>query len=303
MSTNAVLPEQSLRWAVASLGAGSAVARVWFMGASSTAQHALDVVDQAGRMHPLVLRRYVDAGRLAEDPWYRPEAEAEALRILAEASAPAPRLMAQDLSAQHCDAPALLVTRIPGRPWEPSRQDLPSFLRAAADALHLIHAIDPGRAARLQPHAPYWPPSSLPIPAWSDRPEVWTRVLEVVQGPGPPDEGRFIHRDYHAGNIVMEDGHVAGVVDWPTACRGPRSIDLARMRLNLAADLGLEAAELFLHLYAERTDPTWAHHPYWDLLDAVDSAQDTDAPANAQEAAEWERFERWVAAALEASAG
>jgi aminoglycoside phosphotransferase (APT) family kinase protein len=268
------------------------------MGASSTAQHAVDVQDQAGGTHLLVLRRYVDRDRLAQDPWYRPEAEAEALRVVAEAAVPAPRLIAEDVAARHCDVPALLVTRLPGRPLGNHPQDLAGFLRDAADVLHLVHAIDPRRAANLQAYAPYEPPSTLPIPTWSSRPGLWARALAVLEGPAPADEGRFIHRDYHPANIVLAHGRVAGVVDWPTACRGPRSIDLARMRLNLVADFDMEAADLFLHLYEERAETSWAHDPYWDLLDAVDSAQDANEPESPGASAAWERFERWVEMAL-----
>jgi aminoglycoside phosphotransferase (APT) family kinase protein len=287
-------PDHDLQWVISAIGQGARILRLRPMAFSSTAQHAIDVVDAAGRVHRLVLRRYVNGERLAEDLWYRPEHEVEALRIVAEAGIPAPRLIAEDTGAGTCDVPALLVTRIPGRPLGTRPVDLERYLRQAAEVLHLIHAIEPSRAGKLPAYAPYEPPSTLPIPQWSDRPGLWARVLEVLAGPAPEDEGRFIHRDYHSGNILLARGRIVGIVDWPTACRGPRSIDLARMRLNLVGDFDVAAAGRFLDLYEQLAGPDWSHEPYWDLVDAVDSAQDEGRPRTRRQMEAWERFELWV---------
>ena len=109
---------------------------------------------------------------------------------------------------------------------------------------------------------------------------------------------RFIHRDYHPGNILVSRGAIVGVVDWLTACRGPRSIDVARMRLNLASAFGLDAAVRFPAMYQEEAGPHWEHDPYWDLLDGVDLAQSQRAPLTRGQANAWDRFERWVGSAL-----
>ena len=287
-------PHEDLRWVISEVGRGARILRLRPMALSSTAQHAIDVVDRSGRIHRLVLRRYVEADRLANDPWYRPGHEVEALRIVAEAGIPAPRLIAEDAAGDRCDVPTLLVTRIPGRPLGARPVDLERYLRQSAEVLHLIHGVEALRAARLPVYAPYEPPSTLSIPAWSDRPMLWARVLDALAGPAPEDEGRFIHRDYHSGNILLARGRIMGVVDWPTACRGPRSIDVARMRLNLVGDFDAAVAARFLDLYGQQAGADWSHEPYWDLLDAVDSAQDEGRPRSSRQAEAWERFERWV---------
>jgi aminoglycoside phosphotransferase (APT) family kinase protein len=287
-------PDEDLQWVISEVGRGARILELQPMALSSTAQHAIDIVDRSGRVHRWVLRRYLDAARLANDPWYQPEHEVEALRIVADADIPAPRLIAEDAAASICDVPTLLVTRIPGRHLGTRRVDLERYLRQAAEVMHLIHAIEPSLAAGLPVYAPYEPPSTLSIPFWSSRPELWTRVLEVLAGPAPDNEGRFIHRDYHAGNILFARGRITGVVDWPTACRGPRSIDVARMRLNLVGDFDAEVASRFLDLYGQQVGAGWRHEPYWDLLDAVDSAQDEARPRSRRQAEAWERFERWV---------
>ncbi|HEV3504563.1 MAG TPA: aminoglycoside phosphotransferase family protein, partial [Actinomycetes bacterium] len=69
---------------------------------------------------------------------------------------------------------------------------------------------------------------------------------------------------------------------------GPPSVDLGHMRVNLAADLGLEVADRFLAAHQALTGSD--HHPWWDVACAVDVA--AEAPA------EWRGVEDLVAAAL-----
>ena len=98
------VPEQTRKWVATCIGARARVVRVAFIGVSSTAQHSVDVADGRGVVHPLVLRRFVRLGRLATDPWYRPDREAAALRLLERSPVPAPRLVAADLEARTCES-------------------------------------------------------------------------------------------------------------------------------------------------------------------------------------------------------
>lgn len=188
----------------------------------------------------------------------------------------------------------MLETRVAGRPLTRRPRDMDSYLRASAELLRTIHDIDVANAPRLQRYAPYKPPGDLELPRWSRRPGLWAGGLEVLSRPAPSEEERFIHRDYQPGNILRSHGRISGVIDWPTACRGPVSIDLARMRQNLASDFRLEDADRFLALYEEIADHSFIHDPYWDLLDAVDGAHDPEPPRPRAEVVSWERFERWV---------
>jgi hypothetical protein len=71
------------------------------------------------------------------------------------------------------------------------------------------------------------------------------------------------------------------------------------MRINLAGELGLEVAARFLEIYDEVTGQAADRHPYWDLVDAVDSLPEAGegAPQGA-EAVKWDRFEDWVESVL-----
>jgi len=254
------VPDKALRWAADAVGPGSHVRLAEpLAGGMSSAVHALDIEDGAGQIHELVLRRFVRLDWLAEEPDLA-EREATALRLVAGSAAPTPQLVA-------VAADAVLMTRLPGQvEWDPP-------LRKLAELLPLIHAM-PTDAA-LPEYRPYRIRSRRP-PVWAQRPEAWLRGIELLDGPAPTDERLFIHRDFHPGNVLWRDGEVTGVVDWVNASIGSPWADVGHCRVNLADELGQDAADRFLELYREvsgRQDP---YHPYWDISAAI-GGLDTDA--------------------------
>ena len=265
---------------------------------SSTEKHRIDVRVAAGSAHVVVLRRYHDATRLGTDFAYVPAHEAEALRILGSTDVPAPALVAADLVPETCDVPAILESWVAGHssfvPFD--GVDLDRFLAGAAEVLVRVH--DVRAETELPRYRRYAEDTEPAIPGWSADPGIWERVLAVVAEAPPAADLRFIHRDFHGGNVMWDEGEVTGVVDWATACIGPPGIDLARMRLNLAGDLGVEAADRFARAYVEAGGAARHREPYWDLVDACDVLTDSAPPADAAEAAEWARFESWVAVVL-----
>ncbi|MGH3992090.1 MAG: phosphotransferase [Pseudonocardiaceae bacterium] len=100
------------------------------------------------------------------------------------------------------------------------------------------------------------------------------------------------------GNTLWRSGRLSGVVDWTQASWGPASIDLEWMRWNLACDHGLGAAKRFLAIQRALTGNAIDHHPYWDILAAVDlvtALDPADPPAPDER---HRRLEEHVAAAL-----
>ena len=71
---------------------------------------------------------------------------------------------------------------------------------------------------------------------------------------------------------------MTGVVDWATAAWGPAGIDLARVRLNLAAHHGRDVADRFVVAYVTAGGDPSARDPFWDLLDAADLLPDLSTP-------------------------
>jgi aminoglycoside phosphotransferase (APT) family kinase protein len=296
-------PAAALAWAAAAAGPGGRVVAVRPLASSWLANHALEVADAAERVHRMVLRRWARPGWADEDPDFTAAREAAVLELLAPTPVPAPALLAVDPDAAVCDVPALLETWLPGDPPD-LEADPDRLVEGLAAALPAIHAVQvpqaggggdgrptdpaPGVPRVVPPFRRFYEPEQLAPPAWSARPGLWRRAFEVAAGPPPDDRARFIHRDYHPANTLWAGGRLVGVVDWIGGSWGPPSVDLGHMRVNLAADLGLAAADRFLA--AHRALTGFDHHPWWDVAAAVDVAPETDAS--------WRRAEDLVAAAL-----
>jgi aminoglycoside phosphotransferase (APT) family kinase protein len=286
-------PAAALRWAAAPFGPGSRVTAVRSLSSAWLANHAVDVVDAAGATHRLVLRRWARPGWDVEDPDFTAAREAAILDLLAPTPVPAPELVAADPDAAACDVPALLITRLPGGPPDP-HADPAALLDGLAAALPIIHAVAVP-AGVVPAYHRFYEPERLVPPAWSARPGLWARAFEVAAGPAPPAEPRFIHRDYHPGNTLWAEGRLVGVVDWVGGSWGPPSVDLGHMRLNLAWELGTEAADRFLA--AHRALTGLDHHPFWDVACVVDVVGELDSPGPPPEP--WlARMEDLLAAAL-----
>jgi aminoglycoside phosphotransferase (APT) family kinase protein len=286
-------PAAALGWAAAAFGPGSRVVAVRPLSSAWLANHAVDVADAGGAVHRVVLRRWARPGWDVEDPDFTAAREAAILELLAPTPVPAPPLVAADPGAAVCDVPALLLGRLPGGPPDVGA-DPGRLVEGLAEALPPIHAVAGPGARAVPAYRRFYEPGRLDPPAWSARPGLWRRAFEVAAGPPPDDRACFIHRDYHPANTLWADGRLVGVVDWTGGSWGPPSVDLGHMRLNLAWDLGLEAADRFLA--AHRALTGFDHHPYWDVASAVDCVPELHTPGPPEP---WlQRMEDLVAAAL-----
>ena len=148
------VPAQALRWVGESLGPSARVlATEALAGGTSSAVHALRVDTGGSRVRELVLRRFVRADWLAEEPDTATR-EAEALELLDDVDLPTPRLIAVDPDGSHAGAPSVLMTRLPGSvEWEPPVLD--EFLRALAQPLPVIHSVPVAAGAVLPDYRPY----------------------------------------------------------------------------------------------------------------------------------------------------
>lgn len=258
------LSPEILNWITAALGADAAVRSVHQMaGSTSSTLYAVELA-QHGRTLDLVLRLFSIAWVIEEEPDL-PAQEAAVLQKATAVDLPTPELVAVDETGAACGVPAVLMTRVPGtvdlRP-----ADVDDWLRQMAEALPLIHAVEPGDLA--WSYVAWADIDALQVPGWSRVPDLWARAIEIVQGPAPDYRPRFIHRDYHPNNILWQNGSLSGVVDWVTACRGPAGIDVGHCRLNLACVYGAGTAGRFLQLYEALTGVE--QHPYWDLITLIE---------------------------------
>jgi aminoglycoside phosphotransferase (APT) family kinase protein len=289
-------PRDAIDWALRAIGGGARISSVLpLRGGSSHANHVLRV-NTAGSTVEVVLRRWVRADWRETDPEFSPAQEAATYGVLASSAVPAPRLLAADVEGRECDVPAILLTRAVGaRASRP--KDRSSFLAQLANALPLVHGVDPERAMRTVPrYRPYYARADLHAPAWTRRPAIWERAIDTATAEPPDGPTAFIHRDYHPGNTLWAAGALTAIVDWTTASWGAPSVDLAHMRANLAMSFEVEAAEAFLAAYRGVIGGSVVHDPYWDLRVAVDFLP--DLPAGDRPSVKVGRLDDFVARAV-----
>jgi aminoglycoside phosphotransferase (APT) family kinase protein len=209
---------------------------------------------------PAVLRQYVNA--FVDELPMAIACEVQALmaarQVLGEL---VPEPLAHDATGARSGCPSLIMTYLPGKPVI---HDLD--LRQIVEPLALLHS----RAAPKNfPRCHHWfDIDRLAIPHWTRSPETWAELIVAVRGEEPSAEHVFLHRDYHPGNLLWEKGTLSGIADWPASCGGPRGIDVAHARGNLALVDGLAAAEQFLRAYRQVV-PSYDHDPWWDIADLL----------------------------------
>jgi len=263
----------TLRWAAGQLGSRQRVIGARRLpGGKAVATHLLTVESPRGVRNRVVLRRYVREDWMAREP-DAPAKEALALGIAERALLPTPHLIAADLTAEVTDAPALLLTRLAGRP-DLQPRNLDSWLRQQAEALPPIHAVEGDDLSRLERYVPWIDLDGLQPPRWSRETEAWGRVIALARGPRPRVRWRFIHRDYHPMNLLWSRGRLTGVVDWTNARYGPPGIDVAWARQNLVVSHGVEVAERF-RAFAEQALGR-EQDPVWDALGVVETLHEPD---------------------------
>jgi aminoglycoside phosphotransferase (APT) family kinase protein len=210
-------PRQALAWAAGQLG-GPVISARALRGGMSSAVHLLTAQDGT-RRRQAVLRRYVRPELNAEEPDIAAR-EARALRAAGSAGVPTPALLAVDPAGTQAGAPAVLMSRLPGRvDWWPS--DTGRWLRRLAAVLPAIHAAPLPPAGLIGPFAPDLPASYQP-PPWARYPRIWERAADISRGPAPVLPQVLVHRDFHPGNVLWRRGTVSGVVDWQAPAPVPR---------------------------------------------------------------------------------
>lgn len=239
---------------------GSSVARVRPLRGGGSSVHDLALAD--GRR--LVIRRMVDEPGLT-DGRERTRSEAVALTRVA-GSALAPGLVAADPAGERSGAPAVLITRLPGRPWLTPGPRVAAWVDGLAAALRLVHDLDDPAAdlVRTEP----WLDAAVDPPPWTAVPEAWAWAFTVARAGLPEGSAdRLVHRDLHPGNVLFDRRRLSGVVDWEATCRAPGELDLARCRVQVAVLLGPEAADALLDRCG---DVAPAYGPAWDAVVACE---------------------------------
>lgn len=272
-------------WVEGQLGAGERIESAErLLGGWTSTMRRLDVAGPAGGRRTLVLRSFVK-------PFYLRHAEglltreAAVLRLLAPTDVPAAEFRALDATAEHCDHPSLLMTLLPGGI---RLEDAGAGRRAALLARQLvrIHQVRTPESDRPRSYQAWTAPERVGLPGATGRPDVWRRAVDVIRRDPPAHRARFLHRDFHPGNVLFTGDAdtlgISGVVDWVETSWGPADLDVAHCSTALALLHGPDEGMRFADRYAAEggrlsTDP--AAHLYWRMLDALAFAPDAEKVA------------------------
>lgn len=208
-------------------------------GGITAGMYRIRITSRRGGSHAVVLRRW--DGRVVVDAAALVRREARTLQALVGTGIPAPRLIAADPAGDAACVPSLLMSLVPGE-VNLTPVDLDAWLHELAANLVAIHET----GVEAEPYES-WIPSALPT--WAEGDDLWGRAFATAWALPSTVQPVFLHRDFQHFNVLLRDGLVSGVVDWPNAATGPRGIDVGHCRLNLAALYSAEAAERFLEIY------------------------------------------------------
>jgi aminoglycoside phosphotransferase (APT) family kinase protein len=274
------LRPSTLAWVSWHLEAGERIVKTEALHGGITAEmRKLTVGARNGGTRDLVLRTFVDT-EYAEDWLTR---EARALTALPGTGVPAPGLVAVDPTAEHCEYPSLLMTRLEGRPVLDD-QGLEARLPPLARQLVAIHAVRP--VERPREYMTLTTPETVVTPRSADA-VVWAAAIDVIRRPAPSYEGRFLHRDFQPGNVLFEvsvpaGARITGVVDWAAASWGPADLDVAHCSTNLALLHGPAWGLRFAEAYEEAGGvlaATAGERLYWQVRDGLAASEELELVA------------------------
>ncbi|OLZ65599.1 aminoglycoside phosphotransferase [Streptomyces sp. IMTB 2501] len=280
-----VLRPRTLAWVSQHLKVGERVVKTETLRGGITAEmRRLTVGTRDGGTRGLVLRSFVDS-RYLEHAADRLSREADALTLLTGTGVPAPGLVAVDPTAAHCEYPSLLMTCLAGRTVL-DNEGLEKRVPLLARQLVTIHAVRP--VEPLREYVALTTADTVVVPRDADA-TVWAAAMDVIRRPAPSYEGRFLHRDFQPGNVLLDErpsqsagARITGVVDWAAASWGPADLDVAHCSTNLALLHGPAWGLQFAEAYKEAGGVLAAaasERLYWQVRDALACSEEVQQVA------------------------
>ena len=193
--------------------------------------------------------------------------EWERLTFAQRADVPVPVPVALDADGRWFGAPALVMSRLPGRA-DVRPTDLDGWLRQIAQALVAVHETDTTGAdgALLRPSN--LGDRELEMTRAGTASALVDRVVEAMRRhrPHPVGSPVLMHGDFHPGNLVWSQGMLSGVVDWSGARLGSRWFDLAYCRADVALLFGMRGVRRLTEHYVAISGERPVDLPVFDLM-------------------------------------
>src|SRR5688572_22801564 len=202
---------------------------------------AYDVkLDQApGRV---VVKVFRDGDDTAPLEWSR-------LKFAQRVTMPVPEPIAADLESTWFGRPAIVMSRLTGRP-DVAPKDVDSWIGFLARALTELHetALDGAEGVLTRPPlAETWRPPA------GQHDLLTAKAVNAVTAhlPSLSSEHVFTHGDFNPSNVLWHRGRISGVVDWSAARLDAPWSDLAYCRGAVCLLLGPDVADLLADAYSD----------------------------------------------------
>ena len=235
---------------------GARVTRLRRFTGGAGGTDAYDVtLDRAPRR--VAVKLYRDGDGTAPLEWSR-------LEFAQRVPAPVPKPIAADLESAWFGRPAVVMSRLPGRP-DVTPKDADSWVAALAQTLAKLHetAFDGAEGALPRPpRTGTWQP-----PAGEHNPLTAAAVSAVTARlPSLSAERVFTHGDFHPGNVLWHRGRITGVVDWSAARLDARWSELAYCRADVCLLLGPDVADRLAGAYSDIVGDTSDELAVYDVM-------------------------------------
>jgi aminoglycoside phosphotransferase (APT) family kinase protein len=205
----------------------------------------------------VIAKLYRDGDGTAPLEWGR-------LEFAQRVTAPVPKPIAADLESVWFGRPAVVMSRLPGRP-EVTPKDTEPWVAALAQTLTQFHETALDGAEDALPRTPTdetWEP-----PAGEHHPLTAAAVSAVTARlPSLSSERVFTHGDFHPGNVLWQRGRITGVVDWSAARLDARWSELAYCRADVCLLLGPDVADRLADAYSDIVGDTSDELAVYDVM-------------------------------------
>ena len=244
---------------------GSSVVRIRRLGGGlGSANHLLVLQTRSGRTLEVVLKRF----RPDDDP---PTHEWQGLAFAQRLNVPSPAPVAFDKTGEWFGAPALVMTRLPGRA-ELNFADPDALYEQIAFAAVTIAATStrrlPAYVARPMFDGDWNPPAKIRRSPLSDRAIAKVRALM----PRQMKRDRVIgHNDLHPGNMLWTRQRLTGLVDWSFVNLTFPERDAGYCCAEIAVLRGVREAERFLDIYTDVSSAAASDVRFWSLVQAINA--------------------------------
>ena len=160
-----------------------------------------------------------------------------------------PEPIAADLESTWFGRPAIVMSRLTGRP-DVAPKDVDSWIGSLARALTELHetALDGADGALTRPPlAETWRPPA------GQHDSLISRAVNAVTAhlPSLTSEHVFTHGDFNPSNVLWHRGRISGVVDWSAARLDARWSELAYCRDSVCLLLGPDIADRLADTYSD----------------------------------------------------